>query len=205
MNVTQPISGKILKRLRSKKGSPVTTRALLDLGTRSAVDQALSRLVKQGVIRRVSRGVYELPRVGRLPKKPVEPSPDDLVRACARNNGLRVVPSGAYAANLLGLSTQVPAKIVYYTNGRTQTLELGPYTIRMLNRGPKTMDVRGHMAPLVLQALRHIGRNRIAPRVIQRLRSILSPKHKSELRNNLRYAVAWMQLVIEDIAGGEPN
>ena len=205
MNVTQPISFKILKRLISKKGLPATTRDFLDLGTRSAVDQALSRLVKQGIIRRVRRGVYDLPRVGRLLKKPVVPSPDELVRAWARKNGLRVVPSGAYAANLLGLSTQVPAKIIYYTNGRTQTLELGPYTVRMLNRGPKTMDVRGRMAPLVLQALRHIGRNGVTPKVTHRLRSILSPKHKTELRSNLHYAVAWMQPVIEEITGEEPN
>jgi len=137
----------------------VPTRDLLDLGTRPAVDQALSRLVQQGIIRRVRRGLYDLPRMGRLLKQPVVASPDELVHAWAKNNGLRVVPSGAYAANLLGLSTQVPAKIVYYTNGRTQTLQLGPYTIRLLNRGPKTMDVRGRVAPLVLQALRYLGSN----------------------------------------------
>ncbi len=203
MNVTHPIAEKILGKLRAQKGAPVPTRDLLDLGARPAVDQALSRLVQQGIIRRVRRGLYELPRMGRLLNQPVAASPDELIHAWARNNGLRVVPSGAYAANLLGLSTQVPAKIVYYTNGRTQTLKLGPYTIRLLNRGPKTMDVRGRVAPLVFQALRYLGPRGVTPEVIRRLRSALSAKDKDELWHNLRYAAAWMRPVIERIAGEE--
>ena len=186
-------------------GSPVPTRDLLDLGTRSAVDQALSRLVRDGAIRRVRRGLYQIPRVSKLLKQPVVPSPDELVRAWARNNGLRVIPSGAYSANLLGLSTQVPSKVVYYTNGRTQTLKLGPYTVRLLNRGPKTMDVRGQVAPLVIQALRHVGRNEVTPQVVHRLRSALSPAHKAELRRNLHHTPAWMKPVINEIAGEEEH
>jgi hypothetical protein len=205
MNVTHPIAEKILKGLKSKEGSPVPTRDFLNLGPRAAVDQALSRLVRQGTIRRVRRGLYELPRMGKLLNQPVVASPDELVQAWARNNGLRVVSSGAYAANLLGLSAQVPAKIVYYTNGRTQTLKLGPYTVRLLNRGPKTMDVRGRVAPLVLQALRYMGRDGVTPEVIRRLRSALSPMDKAELRRNLQYAAAWMKPVIKDIAGKEAH
>jgi hypothetical protein len=147
--------------------------------------------------------MYEIPRMGRLLKQPVAASPDELVEAWARNNGLRVVPSGAQAANLLGLSTQVPAKIVYYTNGRTQTLKLGPYTVRLLNRGPKTMDVRGRVAPLVIQALRYLGRKGATPEVVQRVRSALSARDKAELRRNRRFAAAWMKPVIEAICGKE--
>jgi hypothetical protein len=143
--------------------------------------------------------------MGKLLNQPVVPSPDELVGAWARNNGLRVVPSGAYAANLLGLSTQVPAKIVYYTNGRTQMLMLGPYTVRLLNRGPKTMDVRGRVAPLVFQALRYMGPSGVTPKVVHRLRSALSLKDKAELRRNLHYAVAWMKAVVEEIAREETH
>ena len=200
MKVKNPVSNKILKKLRSKNGSPVATGDLLDLGTRSAVDQALSRLVRLGAIRRVRRGLYELPRMGKLLKQPMVPSPDELVRAWARNNGLRVVPSGAHAANLLGLSRQVPAKLVYYTNGRTQTITLGPYTVRLLNRGPKTMDVRGRVAPLVFQALRYLGRSGVTPEVTARLHSALSRRDKAELRANRCYAAAWMKPVIEKVA-----
>jgi hypothetical protein len=136
-----------------------------------------------------------------LLNQPLTPSPDELVRAWAKNNGLKVVPSGARAANALGLSTQVPAKIIYYTNGRTQTLKLGPYTVQLLNRGPKTMDVSGRTASLVLQALRHIGRDGVRPEVVHRLQSTLSPKKKAELNRNLHHAVGWMQPVIKEIVG----
>jgi hypothetical protein len=205
MKVTHPIADKIVQRLRSRKGLAVPTRDFLDLGSRSAVDQALSRLVRKGEIRRIRRGLYELPRIGKLFNRPVAQSPDELIRAWARNHGLRVVPSGAQAANLLGLSKQVPARLVYYTNGRTQTISLGPYSIRLLNRGPKTMDIRGKGVALVFQALRYLGSDGITPEVIQRLRSLLSGKDKAELRDNLRYVSAWMKPVIEKIAGGETD
>jgi len=203
MNVTHPISEKILKRLKAKRGQPVPSQDFQHLGSGSAIRKALSRLVRQGAIRRVRRGLYELPRTGKLLNQPVMASPDDLVRAWARKNGLRVVPSGAYAANLLGLSTQVPAKLVYYTNGRTKTLRLGPYTVRLLNRGPKTMDVRGRVAPLVLQALRYMGPQAITPEVIHRLRKTLSQRDKAELKRDLKYAPAWMKPAIEEIAEEE--
>jgi hypothetical protein len=189
--------------LGSKQGAALPAQDFLDLGERAAVDQALSRLVRQGAIRRVRRGLYELPRIGELLNEPMVQSPDELVQAWARKNGLRVVPSGAHAANLLGLSTQVPAKIVYYTNGRTRTLKLGPYSVKLLNRGPRTMDVGGKMAPLVFQALRHLGRGSVTPDVISRLRSALSRKDKAELKDNFSFAAAWMVPVIEQVAGRE--
>jgi hypothetical protein len=141
--------------------------------------------------------------MGKLLNKPVVQSPDELIQAWARKNGLRVIPSGAYAANLLGLTTQVPAKITYYTNGRTRSITLGPYSVKLLNRGPKTMDVKGQTAPLVFQALRHLGQKGVAPKAIRYLRSKLSKKERAELKRNLRYAAVWMKPIIEQIACGE--
>jgi len=203
VNVAHPIAEKILARLGSRQGAAVPAQDVL--GERSAVDQALSRLVRQGAIRRVRRGLYELPRIGKLLNEPIVQSPDDLVQTGARMNGLRVVPSGAHAANRLGLSTQVPANIVYYTNGRTRMLRLGPYSITLLNRGPKTMDVGGRVAPLVFSALRQLGRSGATRDAIHRLRLVLSRKDGMELKDNLRCATAWMIPVIEQIVGEETD
>jgi hypothetical protein len=205
MNVPHPIAERILAKLRAKQLQSFTVRDFLDLGDRPAVRQALSRLARQGTIRRIRRGLYELPRMGELLNQPVVQSPDELVCAWARKNGLRIVPSGAQAANLLGLSNQVPAKLVYYTNGRTKNLKLGPYSVKLLNRGPKTMDVNGRMAPLVYQALRHLGRAGTTTEVVGRLKSNLSSKDKAELRRNLHFAAVWMKSVIEEIAVGEAS
>ena len=198
MNVSHPIADELLARLKSS-GTVLSVADLLDLGPRAAVDQALSRLVRQGRIQRVRRGLYAWPRMGALLKRPMMPSPDELAQAWAKKNGLRLVPSGAYAANLLGLSTQVPAKIIYYTNGRTKTLTLGPYSIRLLNRGPKTMEVQGRVSSLVLQALRYLGKGGVTSEMMAHLRTLLSKQDKAELTQTLPQAPAWMKPVLQQI------
>lgn len=195
------IANRIIARIRARNGGVVSIEDLLDAGSRTAIDQALSRLVRQEVIQRVRRGLYTWPRTNALLGRQQVPPPDELVRAWAKKNGLRVMPSGALAANLLGLSTQVPAKIVYYTNGRTKTLKLGPYKIRLLNRGPKTMDVRGTLSPLVFQALRYLGKKAATSQVIKKLAGKLKPKDRKELLRNIPRAAAWMRPIIEEIAG----
>ena len=205
MKVSNPIADKIVERLRSANGQILSAADFLDLGPRATVDQALSRLTRQGKINRVRRGLYELPKMSSLLNLPMTQSPDALAQAWARKNGLRIVPSGAYAANLLGLTTQVPAKITYYTNGRTKTIKLGQHSIRLLNRGPKTMEVQGRTSALVLQALRYFGKDKVTPKMISHLKSLLSKKDKSELKNNLDHAPAWMQLGLMRIVGSRSN
>ena len=197
MNVTHPIAEKLLKRLRTPHDRIVAVADLLDLGSRAAVDQALSRLVRHGIVQRVQRGLYGIPRTSSLLKRPISPSPNALVRAWARKNGLRVVPAGAYAANLLGLTTQVPAKIVYYTNGRSRTLSLDPYTVQLLNRGPKTVELEGTHSPLVFQALRYLGQDKATPAVLQQLNRHLPATARTELQRNLRHSPSWMRPLLQ--------
>jgi hypothetical protein len=205
MNVSNPIADKVLDRLQAANGQIFSVADFLDLGPRPTVDQALSRLARQGRINRVRRGLYELPRIGKMLNRPMTQSPDALARAWARKNGLRIVPSGAYAANLLGLSTQVPAKITYYTNGRTKMIKLGQHTIKLLNRGPKTMEVQGKPSPLVFQALSYFGKDGVTQGMISRLRSLLTSKDTVELKANLHHAPAWLQTVLTQIIGQGKN
>lgn len=201
MNVSNPIAEKVFKKLQSANGQILSVADFFDLGQRSAIDQALSRLARQGKISRVRRGLYALPQTSTLLNRPMMQSTDALAQAWARKNGLRIVPSGAYAANLLGLTTQVPTKITYYTNGRTKTIKLGQHSIKLLNRGPKTMELQGKTSPLVLQALRHFGKDGVTPAMISRLRTLLSEKDKAELKANLCHAPAWMQAGLRQIVG----
>jgi len=99
----------------------------------------------------------------------------------------------------------VPAQLVYHTSGRTRTLKLGPCSVKLLNRGPKTMDVGGKMAPLVFPALRHLGRSGVTQEVVHRLQLALSHKDKAELKDNIGHAAGWMMPVIEQVAGREAN
>ena len=202
MNVIHPIADKLVARIKVQRGRSVSIFDLLDLGSRAALDQALSRLVRRWKISRVGRGLYAWPRISKLLNQPVTPSLNDLAQAWARQNGLRIVPAGAYAANLLGLSTQVPAKTVYYTNGRTQTVRLGSMPVRFLNRGPKTVDVSGRIAPAVFQALRYMGKDGMTTQNIKHLQSLLKPRDKTDLTRNMRYAAAWMKPILKQIAEG---
>ena len=122
---TQSIDKKLLNRIYGHgRGWVFTPNDFSDLGSRDAVASALKRYRQSGHIRRLARGLYDYPRtdpdLGIL-----TPSPDAIARALAGRDAVRLQPSGAYAANLLGLSTQVPMKIVYLTDGPSRTVRIG--------------------------------------------------------------------------------
>lgn len=203
MNVAHPVSDKIVAVMSSRRDKTVAIPDLLHLGSRAAVNQALARLAREGRIQRVGRGLYAMPRHSRLLNAPVGPSVDVLARAWARRNGLRLVPHGAYAANLLGLSTQVPAKYIFYTDGRTQTVRLGGATVRLINRGPRTMQVRGELAACLFQALRHLGSQYVKEEDLTRLGRILRPKDRADLKHNLKFSAEWMRPLLLKLLNGE--
>jgi len=134
----QSIDSKVVSRIYgSGRGSVFTPSHCLDLGSRDAVDKVLSRLVQKGTIRRLARGLYDYsdhhPIMGIL-----APSPYAISRALA-GQGIRLQPSGTYAANRLGLSTQVPARIVYLTDGLSRTVRVGNQEIRLQQTTPRSM------------------------------------------------------------------
>ncbi len=131
------------------------------------------------------------------------PTADAVARAYARKMGHRILPSRPYASNLLRLSTQVPAKNVYITDGRSRVVRIGPHTLYFHRVEPSTLAVRGRVAPLVFQALRDIGRKRVSDADIARLRHILPEKDRKELLRSLRFAPVWMQPVLKAIAEGK--
>ena len=126
------ITDKIINRIKRRKpGWVFTPRNFLDVGARAAVDQVLSRLVKQGMVRRLDRGIYYYPKCSKL-LGTLSPNYDDLARALAGDD--IVFPSGAVAANTLGLSTQVPAKVFYVTNSTVRSRCIAGQTIKLTRR-----------------------------------------------------------------------
>jgi hypothetical protein len=199
MNVAHPVAEKVVARIQRRAGDPVAIAELLDLAPRPTINQSLARLARQGTIQRVGRGLYAWPRFSALLQESVPPSIDALAHAWARRNRLRIVPFGAYAANLLGLSTQVPAKYVYYTNGRTQRVRLGGAEVQFLNRGPKTMEVKGQLAAHIIQALRYLGKRRVTPAVVARLRQLAGPEDRADLRRASDSAAEWMRPILQGV------
>ncbi len=134
------IQDDILNRIRGQdRGKVFTPKDFLDLGSRDAADQSLSRLVKSSEIQRLGRGLYHNPRMNARLGIPIGPDPDQIAEALGRQTGSRVLPSGAVAANRLGLSTQVPAKPVYVTDGRTRQVRIVGMVFQIRHVAPQEL------------------------------------------------------------------
>lgn len=186
------VSDRIMRRARATgRGGVFTPTDFLDVASRAAVDQALSRLVKSGKLRRLARGLYDYPKVH--PKLgALSPVPDDVARALARETGSQAQIAGAHAANALGLSMQVPAKSLYLTDGPSRRIMLGKRVVDMRHASPKHLIAPGSPAGTVVQALRHVGPVRAAD-VAQIATRRLSASDKRVLASNAVHAPAWMR------------
>jgi hypothetical protein len=182
------------------RGSAFTPNDFLDLGSRDAVDKALSRLTLKGTIRRLARGLYEYPRehpdLGKL-----SPDIDRVAKALAGKDRIRLQPAGAYATNLLGLSEQVPAKVVYLTDGPSRTVKIGRQEIQLRHTTPRNMAAAGRLSGLLMQSLRHLGKTNITPARMDHLKRTLPAREKQQLLKDLPLAPAWMHPLFRDLAG----
>ena len=180
-------------------GSVVSPSDFLPFGSRAAVDQALSRLAKDGTLRRLRRGVYYVPQVNERLGISLSPAPDAITQALARSHKTQVQVAGAQAANLLGLSEQVPARIVYLTDGATSRLQVDNQTIELRHAAPRSMQTAGRISGTVIQALRHLGKTQVTPEVISHLRATLSDQDKQIVQKDLLLAPGWMRPLLSSV------
>ena len=192
----------VLRRIRRMRpGAIFTPRDLADLGTRTAVASALSRHTRAGTIVRPVRGLYQVPSTDPV-LGAIRPTPDVIAKALGGRDRIRLQPAGAYAANLLGLSDQVPLKIVYLTDGTARRLQVGRQQIVLRRTTPRTMATAGRISGLVIQALRHLGPDHVDDHTIARLRRRLSPRDRAQLRRDTHLAPAWVAELLRAIAAG---
>lgn len=182
----------ILRRTHKLPPGAVFTPAdLADYGTPYAVGMALARLVRSGDIRRVSRGLYDVPR--RHPTLGVlSPDMDAIARTLAGRYGMKLQPTGAYAANLLGLSEQMPMKVAYLTDGTPRTVRIGNRRIILRHTTPRRMGAAGRISGLVIHALRWLGQRHVTPETLAPLRRRLDAKAKKQLLADASLAPAWV-------------
>jgi len=194
------IDNQILQRVKARNGGWVFTASdVLDLGSRDAVDKALSRQSRSGVIRKLARGLYDCPRHD-LQLGALSPSIDAIAKTLQGRDAIRLQPSGAYAANLLGLSDQVPMKVVFLTDGPPRQLQLGKLQINLKRTTPRNMVAAGKVSGLVIQALRHLGQRHVDNRVLTTLRQRLTAADKQQLLKDLHYAPAWIARLMRQVA-----
>jgi len=196
----QSIDSKVISRIYGRgRGCVVTPKDFLDLGSRQAVDLALHRLVKKGTLRRLARGLYYYPRID--PELgPLSPTIDDIAKALKGRDNIRIQPSGGYAANILGLSEQVPVRVVFLTDGPERRVQIGRQVIVFKHTTPKSMATAGRVSGLVIQALRYIGQKHLDKSISNRLKKRLSEDEKKQLIQDIPYAPAWIAQEMRQIA-----
>jgi hypothetical protein len=177
-----------------------SAKDFLDIASRTTIDVTLASLTQSGEIRRIRRGLYDMPKVNPALGGKLSPDVDEAARAIARRQRWKIVPDGVWAANLLGLSTQVPSKIIYLTDGPTNEVQIGRRTIQFKHARPKALAGPEGKSALVVQALRHLGKENVGLREIETLRSELTAKDKRKLLKETRFGVDWIYKVASHIA-----
>ena len=171
----------------------------LNLGSRQAVDIALHRLVRKGTIRRLARGIYDFPEEHPILGK-LQPSPEKIAEALVGRDCTRIQPTGAYAANILGLSEQVPAKVVFLTDGPSRIIRIGATTIQLRKTAPKNMAMAGRLSGLLVQALRELGKENINAGRLEHLKRIIPLDARQLLLKDIRFAPEWMHSIFRKLA-----
>jgi Family of unknown function (DUF6088) len=184
---------------RCARGSVFVTDTFAALGSRAAVDKALQRQVADGVLRRLSRGFYDKPQhddmLGTL-----LPSVDAVVKAIVSKDRIRTQPSGVYAENMLGLSDQLPAKVVLLTDGISRTVKAGPMQIRLQRTTPRQMAAAGRLSGFLILAFKSMGEKHISLAHIQKLRLNIPAAERAKVMKDLALAPAWMRQFLRQVA-----
>jgi hypothetical protein len=172
-------------------GEPFTSTQFNALGTRASVDQTLSRLVKQGEIARISRGVFVRPKKSRYVGE-VMPEPSKVAQAIATAHGETIQVHGAEAARLLGLTTQMPLQAVFNTSGPSRELKLGNLPLVLKHVARRKLALSGRPSGLALSALWYLGKEQVSTNTIKAIREKLTPQAFEEFKAETSSMPAWM-------------
>jgi hypothetical protein len=195
----QSIDSMVTARIKKcGRGWVFTPKQFLDLGSRQGVDLALHRLKAAGSIRQLARGLYDYP-VQDPVLGTVAPSADQIARALVVRDVIRLQPSGAYAANILGLSEQVPSRVVFLTDGPARKVTLGKREIILQHTTPRNMATAGRKSGTIIQALRYLGKDQVDDRVMSILRRQISDEERPKIHKDLRHAPEWIADLLRPI------
>lgn len=196
----QPIDNKIISRIygRGRGWAFTKTDFVAEFGETN-IHKSLSTLEKSGRIRRVIRGVYDYPRYSDLLKQELSPDIDQVAEALARKFNWKIYPSGDAALNLLGLSTQVPAKWIYLSNGPNREYRIGKHSLSFRKTALKDLGFSERESGLIVQALKALGKDNIDTKIISALRKRLDGKKCTRILKDTRTVTGWVYKIIKEI------
>ncbi len=193
----QSVENKVERAAKGRiRGSLLFPEDFTAYGSSEAVRKALERLENKGVLVRVAQGIYARPKMSAYVGQ-VLPSAEEVAEAIARRDRVRTVPTGSYALNALGLSTQVPMKIVLLSDGSPREIKVGKRIIKFKKTTPKNLLARGKISRLVIQALKEIGNGKIRAEEEQKIVELLKKENPQDLVHDIRLAPVWIQKIMK--------
>ena len=197
---------KIRRRIyESETGSVFVASDFADITDNKKSSVCLMRLAEEKVLRRIMRGVYDKPEYNSFLQEYLEPAPDKVANAIARNYGWTIVPCGDTALNLLGLSTQVPAIWLYVSDGPYKEYSFNNTTIKFKHTANKGISKLSYKTSLVIQALKALGKENIDNNVIVKLTKALTDDEKKNMLNEAKSTTSWIYEYIKSIARSSEN
>ena len=196
----QPVEQKILSRIYGRgRGWAFTKIDFVAEFGEANIHQALSGLTRAGTIRRVCHGVYDYPRYSELLGQALSPDIDQVAQALARKFNWRIQPSGDTALNLLGLSTQVPGKWLYLSDGPNRQYAIGQQILAFRQSALKDTGFKLRESGLLVQAIKALGKEHLDSSVIEVLRQWLPATLRARVLRDTRVATGWIYEVIKQV------
>lgn len=192
----QSIETKIKNRITEHgPGWCFTPMHFADVGSDVSIRKALSQLEKQKFIRRLARGLYDYPKkhniLGVIP-----PDLNEVAKAIAEKDGVQIQPAGAHAANLVGLSMQVPGRIIFLTEAASKKVKIGNQEIIFKKTTKKNMFSAGTREGLLIQALKNLGKDHIDQKARIQISKFLKDSTEEEIKKNIKFAPSWIRSLI---------
>jgi hypothetical protein len=197
INMLLSTDDQILRKIKkAKRGTLFFIDDFIDFGNAKTVGKALERLVKSGELHRIATGIYVRPAKDKV-LGIVFPGIEDVAEAIRKRDKARIVPTGSYAMYKLGLTTQVPMNIVYYTDSTARKIKIGKQTITFKRASARNLSAIGEISKLVIQAMRTIGKDKVTNSEINKIKDLLRQEKPFHLQHDLKIAPEWIRKLLK--------
>jgi predicted transcriptional regulator of viral defense system len=181
---------------RNRRGKIFFADEFRKFGSNEAVRQTLSRLCKKQILVRLSSGIYLYPQID-SEIGIIYPSIETVAKAIAKREKTRMIPTGSYALNALGLSTQVPVKVVFLTDGTARVVKIGKRaTIKLKRTVAKNLSYKGKISLLAISALKEIGKDKATVEQLQKIKEALLLEKRENTVHDAGLAPVWISNII---------
>lgn len=192
------IEDRVLSKIKkAKRGTVFFIDDFTTFGESKTINKILERLTAKDELLRVARGIYTRPEISKLLGTSLTPSTETIAKAIARRDRARIIPTGIYALNVLGLSTQIPMNVVYLTDGAARKIQVGKRNILFKKTSPKNLAAIGKISSLVIQALKIIGKDAITNEEEEKIVALLKKENPIRLQHDIRLAPEWIRKILK--------